>query len=165
MGKKTTLPFRVRSLPLDTRAFYNIYGIRLDFYEKKVILMNSFFLEIKQLALEIEFFETKSGNSPVEKYIESLENEQVENILSQIEQLSILGVKGMPYKMIKSVKGIFYLRIRDRKGIHRVFFTVEKGKILLLLHAFGKKEQKLKNTDINQAAARLKEWRMYHGKI
>lgn len=117
------------------------------------------------MALEIEFFETEKGNSPVEKYIESLESERMENVLSKIEQLSILGVKGMPPKMIKSLKGICYLRISDRKGIHRLFFTVEKGKILLLLHAFGKKEQKLKNTDIDLAAARLKEWRMRHGKI
>lgn len=120
---------------------------------------------MKQLVLEIEFFETGNGNCPVEKYIKSLENEQMENILSQIERLSILGIKGMPPKMIKSVGGICYLRIKDKKGIHRLFFTVEKGKILLLLHAFGKKEQKLKNTDIDLAAARLKEWRLHHGKI
>ncbi len=114
---------------------------------------------------DIVFFKTESGNSPVEKYIESLENEQIEIVLSQIEQLSILGLKGMPGKMIKTVSGIHYLRIRDKKGAHRVFFTIEGGRILLLLHAFEKKEQKLKKADIEKALARHKEWRRRYGKL
>jgi phage-related protein len=111
------------------------------------------------LVLDIEFFKTENGSSPVEKYLKSLENERMHHVLYQIQRLAKNGVRNMPPKMIKSVKGIYYLRISDKKGIHRVFFTVEKGKILLLLHAFEKKEQKLKNTDIDQAEARLKEWR------
>lgn len=113
--------------------------------------------------LDIEFFETESGVRPVEKYIESLENDRADTVLSQIEQLSILGLRGMPPKMVKTVSGIHYLRIRDKKGIHRLFFTIENGKILLLLHAYLKKEQKLKNSEIELAKARLKKWRECHG--
>jgi len=114
------------------------------------------------MILQIVFFETQSGSRPVEKYIESLENDRAEAVLSQIEQLSILGLWGISPKMIKTVSGIHYLRIKDRKGIHRVFFTIESRKILLLLHAYLKKEQKLKNSEIELAKARYKEWRSRH---
>mgnify|MGYP001355365210 CR=1 FL=1 len=114
------------------------------------------------MILQIVFFETVSGSRPVEKYIESLENDRAERVLSQLEQLSILGLRGMPPKMIKTVSGIHYLRIKDKKGMHRVFFTIEGGKILLLLHAYLKKEQKLKNSEIELAKARHREWRERH---
>jgi phage-related protein len=115
------------------------------------------------LVWDIEFFETENGNSPVEKYLESLENERMENTIYQIKRLAQRGPENMPPKMIGFVKGIKYLRIKDRKGIIRIFFTVEKGKLLLLLHAFSKKEQKLKNSDINLALSRQRKWRKSHG--
>lgn len=117
------------------------------------------------MALEIEYFETRSGNSPIAKYLGSLENERMEHVIAQIKRLAKNGVLNMPAKMIKSVQGIYYLRISYKKRIHRVFFTIERGKILLLLHAFEKKEQKLKNTDINKAVIRLKEWRKRYGQL
>lgn len=115
------------------------------------------------MVLEIEFFETENGNSPVEKYIRSLENERMDHVLYQIQRLAKNGVLNMPAGMIKSVQGIYYLRVRDRKGIHRIFFTIERGKILLLLHAFEKKDQKLKRADIEKAQSRHKEWRRRYG--
>ncbi len=80
------------------------------------------------MVLEIEFFETENGNSPVEKYIRSLENERMDHVLYQIQRLAKNGVLNMPAGMIKSVQGIYYLRVRDRKGIHRIFFTIEREK-------------------------------------
>ena len=63
---------------------------------------------------------------------------------------------GMPHT--KSVKGgLFELRVKSKEGIARIFYCNKKGKIVIMLHAFIKKSQKIPKKELKIAYARMKE--------
>jgi phage-related protein len=57
--------------------------------------------------------------------------------------------------------GVHELRIRDERGIYRVFYLLSFGKGVIVFHAFEKKTQKTPTHELRLAEKRLKE--MLHG--
>jgi len=60
-------------------------------------------------------------------------------------------------KKIQGIKGLFELRIRGKNVITRFFYCYRKDKIIILLHAFIKKTQKIPNKELDIAIKRKKE--------
>jgi phage-related protein len=53
--------------------------------------------------------------------------------------------------------GLWELRIRLGTDILRIVYTFDKGQIIILLHAFVKKQQKTPKSELEIARKRLKE--------
>ena len=65
---------------------------------------------------------------------------------------------GMPHTRAVG-KGLFELRVKSKEGIARVFYCTKIGKIIIMLHVFIKKSQKIPKKELEFAYARMKEVR------
>ena len=74
-------------------------------------------------------------------------------------KLQIGIVLGMPQARPMTSIGIgaHELRMRDKSGIHRVFYYLKSEHGILIFHAFTKKTQKTPQNEIDLARKRLKE--------
>ena len=62
------------------------------------------------------------------------------------------------WKPMKTVgKGVREIRIREASGIYRVIYLATLKDMVYVLHAFQKKTQKTRKSDIDLARKRLKE--------
>lgn len=55
--------------------------------------------------------------------------------------------------------GLFELRLKSADGIARVFFALQAGQIIVMLHSLVKKSQKTPPRDLRLAVSRLQEIR------
>ena len=60
-------------------------------------------------------------------------------------------------------KGVREIRIKESSGNYRVIFLANLEDAVYVLHAFRKKTQKTRKTDIDLASKRLKEIGDYNG--
>ena len=63
---------------------------------------------------------------------------------------------GMPFTRAMS-DGLFELRIKGKEGISRVFYCTIKGKRIVMLHGFIKKNQKTPLKELKIERQRIKE--------
>ena len=67
------------------------------------------------------------------------------------------GVEPQDWKPMPDVgKGAREIRIRDQAGAFRVFYVVESGDAVYVLHAFQKKTQRTSKQDLDMGKARYK---------
>lgn len=58
----------------------------------------------------------------------------------------------------KAVKdGLFELRVKSKEGLARIFYCTKIGKIIIMLHVFIKKSQKIPKKELKIAYTRMKE--------
>ena len=93
----------------------------------------------------------------VEEAILSLQD----GLLARYFQLTELMLEfgsdlGLPHT--KAAKdGLFVLRVKSKEGIARIFYCTKKGKIIIILHVFIKKSQKIPKKELKIAYTRMKE--------
>jgi len=103
--------------------------------------------------LTVVFYKTDGGNEPVREWLKSLKREERKAIGEDIKTVQFGWPLGMP--LIRKVEpGLWEVRSRISRGIARVLFTVE-GHMMVLLHGFIKKSQKISGTDLQTARLRL----------
>lgn len=108
---------------------------------------------------EIIFYKDDKGNSPIEEFLLGLAKSN--KILVEKTQQGIKKLKNREYhkeplsKHIES--GLWELRIKSGNDILRIFYTFDKGKIIILLHIFIKKQQKTLLRELEVARKRLQE--------
>jgi phage-related protein len=69
-----------------------------------------------------------------------------------------LGESPLHSRSIASVgRGVWEIRIKDRSGAFRVFYVVRRRDGIHVLHAFRKKAQKTRKSDIELARSRYRE--------
>ena len=114
------------------------------------------------MEFEIEFFKDEEGSSPVERFLLGLvtTNKELFNKASKgINKLRNRIYHKEPLsKHIES--GLWELRIKAGNDILRIFYTFEKGQIIILLHVFIKKRQKTTVGELEIARKRLKDIKM-----
>jgi phage-related protein len=99
--------------------------------------------------MKIQFFDNS-----IEQFILSLEKSNIARTLRMIDLLEEFGYKlGMPHGK-KVDKNLFELRISSTQEI-RIFYTFHKN-IVVLLHGFVKKSQKIPKRELLTALRRLK---------
>lgn len=110
------------------------------------------------MEFEVQFYTDKSGNSPVEEFL--LKLEESNKILVARTKLGIEKLRNRFYHkepLSKYIEpGLWEIRIKA-EDILRVFYTFRKGKIIILLHIFIKKEQKTPKNELEIARSRLEE--------
>lgn len=108
--------------------------------------------EVKHLVLEDE--------DVIEHELYSqLEPDEIEQIQWSIEQLEKYELNNLlsNTKYVAKIKGsyenLYYLRVRYRTNIYRIFFT-NTANFHVLLYGFRKKTQKIPQKEINEALKR-----------
>ena len=107
---------------------------------------------------EIIFYRDDKGNNPIEEFLVELEKSNkilVAKTRQGIEKLRNRFYHKEPLsKYIEP--GLWEVRIKA-KDILRILYTFRKGKIIILLHIFIKKQQKTPEGELEIARNRLKE--------
>lgn len=108
---------------------------------------------------KILFYRFENGKSPVEDYLESLTNKQVEKVffvLDVIEQLGIIPKKF--FKKLRSTDDIWEVRVQHGNNIFRLLGFFDGSNLFILNHGFTKKSQKIPEKEIKIAAQRKKDY-------
>ena len=106
--------------------------------------------------LQVKFFRTKIGNEPVRLWLKGLSNNHKKTIGEDIKTVQYGWPLGMPL-VEKLMPRLWEVRSRVKDGISRVLFTVDDS-IIILLHGFIKKSQKIPLKELKIATTRLKQY-------
>lgn len=108
---------------------------------------------------EIIFYKDIRGNSPIEDFLTELKrshNPLAEQTFKGLEKLKNRVYHKEPLSKYLEL-GLWELRIRAGSDILRILYTFEKGRVIILLHIFVKKQQKTAVKELEIARKRLKE--------
>jgi phage-related protein len=104
------------------------------------------------MSYQIEFYSLQ-----VQASIEGWPKGIVASFVRITEQMVIYGPNlGMPYTKAMGT-GLFEIRARGQEGIGRVFYCMQKGQRIIILHGFIKKSQATSQADLISARRKLKE--------
>lgn len=111
------------------------------------------------MEFEIIFYRDFEGNNPVEEFVLKLGKKN--RLLAVKTRQGIEKLRSKAYhreplsKYLES--DLWELRIKSGTDILRIIYTFRKGRIILLLHIFIKKQQKTSGGELDIARKRLKE--------
>ena len=108
---------------------------------------------------KIIFYHLENGKCPVEEYLESLSNKQVEKVffvLDLIESIDIVPRKF--FKKLEANDDIWEVRVQHANNIFRLFGFFDGNDLVVLNHAFTKKTQKIPRKEITIAEQRKKDY-------
>ena len=109
---------------------------------------------------KIEYYEFPSGDKPVEKFINQLEEKTQVKVTRMLDLLEEFGIKiGLPHAKKLIGTDLWELRILGANNI-RILYISMHNRIFLLLHAFKKKTQRIERKEIKIALDRLNEYRL-----
>ena len=105
--------------------------------------------------LEVRFFRTETGTEPVRDWLKSLTATDRKAIGEEIKTVQFGWPLGMP--LVRKVgHDLWEVRIRLEGKAARVIFTEKEG-LMVLLHGFIKKSNKIPKDDLELSHHRLKE--------
>ena len=108
---------------------------------------------------QIIFYKDSREESPIEQFfIELTRSNKVllAQTLKGVEKLRNRVYHREPLsKYIEP--GLWELRVRSGTDILRILYTFDKGRVIILLHVFIKKQQKTPPSELEEARKRLKE--------
>ncbi|MEN8265180.1 MAG: type II toxin-antitoxin system RelE/ParE family toxin [Nitrospirota bacterium] len=114
------------------------------------------------------FYTTERGDSPIDKFLDKLDKKSRAKVAAYISLLEEQGPNlKRPYADIVMGK-IRELRIHHRSSQYRILYFFKLRDQIILVHAFSKKTQQLKERDIELAKRRMQDWLQRHpagGKI
>lgn len=110
-------------------------------------------MEIGNIKLTVRFYRSDTGTEPVRRWLKSLSVEQKKAIGEDIKTVQFGWPLGMPL-VEKLSPHLWEIRTKFSQGIARVLFTVD-GDLMILLHGFIKKSQKIPKKELSTAKTRL----------
>lgn len=97
------------------------------------------------------------ANKSVYKEVQGLPTTILGSYLAIIDRMVEVGPDlGLPHTRPMG-NGLFEIRAKGKEGIGRIFFGMQKGKEIIILHSFIKKTQTTPRHEIEIAMKRLKE--------
>jgi len=108
---------------------------------------------------KIIFYHLDNGKCPVEDYLNSLSQKQVEKVffvLDLIEQFNIVPRKF--FKKLEATDDIWEARVQHGNNIFRFLGFFDGNDLVILNHAFTKKTQKTPKKEIKKAEQRKQEY-------
>jgi phage-related protein len=103
--------------------------------------------------VEIRFYVTPAGNSPIERYLDGLEETERAIVADVFEELRVRGFSGTGFTSRQIDGKLWEIKVSR----HRVFYVAISGPILVLLHVYKKQGQKAPRSEIDVAKSRMKE--------
>ena len=109
--------------------------------------------------MEILYYTTASGNSPVEKFVEGLSQSLQEDFFLALDRLRQGEILEMPLSkpLFNIALGLHELRFKERRNIYRVFYFIKRGDAIYLVHVLQKKTATIPDKDRRLILRRLKE--------
>ena len=108
------------------------------------------------------FYTTERGASPIDDFLDSLDKKSRAKVAAH---LSLLEEEGpnlrRPYADVVRGK-IRELRIHHSSSQYRILYFFQMRDQIVLVHAFSKKTQQLKEGDIELAERRMQDWIQRH---
>jgi phage-related protein len=113
-------------------------------------------MNFDDIKLNVRFYKTNSGTEPVRKWLQSLSSEHKKAIGEDIKTVQFGWPIGMP--LVEKIKPFLWeVRSKIPNGIARVLFTID-GNVMILLHGFIKKTQKIPKNELKTVLSRLKKY-------
>ncbi|HUT68238.1 MAG TPA: type II toxin-antitoxin system RelE/ParE family toxin [Dehalococcoidales bacterium] len=110
---------------------------------------------------QVAFYIDVEGSEPVKDFILAQPDGAIAEILHVFKLLKEFNITlGMPYVRKINKSGIRELRIKHGSDIFRIFFFAHKGRRLVLLHAFMKKEDRISKNDKDLAIKRMNDYEL-----
>jgi phage-related protein len=114
------------------------------------------------------FYTTARGDSPVDDFLDGLDKKSRAKVAARLTLLEEQGPHlKRPYADVVRGK-IRELRIHQSSNQYRLLYFFQLRDQIILMHAFSKKTQQLKEKDIELAETRMQDWIKRHpagGKI
>src|SRR3989304_986564 len=109
------------------------------------------------IRLRVVFFMTHAGTEPVRDWLKGLQRHDRKTIGEDIKTVQFGWPLGMPV-VRKLEPDLWEVRSHLRGRIARVIFTAQNN-LMVLLHGFIKKSQKIPISDVNMARKRLAQFK------
>ena len=113
-------------------------------------------VSIGDVRLQVVFYRSDSGAEPVRRWLKSLPVSHKKAIGEDIKTVQFGWPMGMPL-IEKLSPYLWEVRTKVPDGIARVVFTVD-GRLMVLLHGFIKKTQRIPQKEIATARTRLRRY-------
>ena len=109
--------------------------------------------------MKVKFYLLSSGRNPVEEFLKEQSIEIRSDFIDAVNLLTSGQVLSMPLsRNLSSIQpGLHELRLKDRNGQIRVFYSIKKGDAIYLLHAMRKKTQEIPKRETEIILKRIKE--------
>ena len=108
---------------------------------------------------EIIFYRTKTGDCPLEKFLDSLSAQQAKKVawvLQIVEEFRLVPIQYL--KKLGGTDDIWEVRVDVRNDTFRLLGFFDKGNLVVLTNGFAKKTQKTPQTEIALAESRKRDW-------
>ena len=108
---------------------------------------------------EIIFYKTKSGDCPVEKFLDTLSAKQAKKVtwvLQLVETFEIVPIQY--FKKLDGTGNIWEIRVDFGGDTFRLLGFFDKGNLIILTNGFAKKTQKTPTSEINLAEQRKTDY-------
>jgi len=107
----------------------------------------------------IEFYKTLSGTSPVQNFLDSLSDKQVEKVLWVLKLVKELDkVPATYFKKLVNTDGIWEVRVIFSGDIFRILGFIQTNSLVVLTSGFQKKTQETPKSEIELAEARKHDY-------
>jgi phage-related protein len=108
---------------------------------------------------EIYFYHTASGRCPVEEFLATLSDKQVEKIFWVFRLIKTLDVVPRQYfKRLENSDDVWEARVQLGNNIFRFLGFWAESRLIVLTHGFAKKTQKVPRQEIELAETRMKDY-------
>lgn len=108
---------------------------------------------------EVIYYQDNFGKRPVEEFLMGLKRSN-----SSLAGQAFKGIEKLRNRVYHKQPlskylepGLWELRIKAGTDILRIIYTFKKGRLIILLHSFVKKDQKTPSRELETARNRLKE--------
>lgn len=106
----------------------------------------------------IYYYRSPSGDTPIEKFLDSLSEKQQVKILRLFQYVNLYGLSTiLPHTKKLSGTPLWEMRILGKDSI-RILYAIIIENTILMLHGFIKKSQKTPTNDLHIAFNRYSEW-------
>ena len=107
--------------------------------------------------MQIKFFSSTNGGTPVLEFIDKLQKVDQAKNLACLKSIEDLGFES-PRVQLRQIDGkLWEMKISSSSGGYRIFYVAINKEVLILLHAYKKQSQKAPARELKVAAKRLKE--------
>ena len=107
--------------------------------------------------MQIYFYKTNAGNSPIERFIDKLPEIDQSRFLEIIDELETHGLNAGRI-VFKPIDGkLWEIKFKSRTSGYRVLYILLDRNEMIWLHAFSKKTQKIPQAELKLARRRMRE--------
>lgn len=109
--------------------------------------------------IEVEFYETAVGTSPVCEFLDSLPPKAYRKAFWTLEVVQAYGrVSSQYFKALSGTDGLYEVRVTFSRNDLRLIGFFEHGNLLVLAHGFFKKSQQTPVHEITVAQDRRRDY-------